>query len=123
MFTFAEIIGKDKIEKLKLEHDKEIIIAGKHLEKAEDLEDDIVNSVFKEYNSKEERDELIKRAKAFNFSKEKLEHIERVFEDYNQDNVNYNVALDIIEARKHIKEHSKESFFSTISNIVINEDD
>lgn len=112
MFTISEIIGKDKFEKLKEEHDKHTRIAG-------DLETTIINSVFKEYINKEERDNLIKQAKTYSFSEQKLKNIEDAFNNFNEDTINYNIASDIIDARKHIKEHSKESFFSTISNIVI----
>lgn len=123
MFTFAEIIGKDNLKKLREYHDKEIRIGNEHLNKAKEIENQIVNEVFSTYLDEEERNKLINQAKAFSFSNEKLTRIEEVFKEYNEDKINYNIAIDILDARTHIKEHKKEGFLSTISNLVINEDD
>lgn len=116
MFTVSDIIGKDRLNKLKEQHDEHARITG-------ELEIEIINSVFKEYMDEDQRAELVQNAKTFSFSKEKLTRIESAFTDYNKDSITYNVATDIIEARNHIKEHGQESFFSKIANLVISEDD
>ncbi len=123
MFTVAEIIGIKNLKKLREFHDNEIRRGNEHLDKAKELENKIVNEVFSTYLDEEERNRLINQAKAFSFSKEKLTRIEEVFNEYNEDNIDYNIAIDIIDAQTHIKEHKKEGFLSTISKLVINEDD
>lgn len=112
MFTISDIIGKDKLNKLKEQHDE-------YARKTGELETEIVNSVFKEYMDEDKRNELLKKARTFNFSQKKTEDIEKAFTNFNKDNITYNVASDIIDARNHIKEFDSESFFSQIANIVI----
>lgn len=123
MFTILEIVGKDKLEKLKENYDEKIRIAHENLTSAQKIRAQIVNEVFSEYLDEEERKKLIKQAKAFSFSKEKLKRIEDAFDDFNEDNINYNIASDIIEARVHIKEHKNESFLTKLSGFIIDEDD
>ena len=113
---------KNNREKLREEHDKEIRIAGKHVKKAKNIETEIINSVSNQYIDKEQRDKLIQQAKTIYYSEEKIELISKVFEKYDRSKVTYNIAIEIMDAEKDIKEHNKESFFSKLSNIVINEE-
>ena len=114
---------KSKLEKLKDEHAEELRMAAEHSEKAKNIEAQIVNSVFDQYIDPEKRKQLIEQAQTICYSEEKLNIIIDVFENYNKDNVTFNVANEIMEVQKDIKEHNKESFFSTISNIVLHGDE
>lgn len=116
------MLSKNKREKLREEHDKQLRIASEHVKNAKNIEKEIINSVSDQYIDKEERDKLIQQAKKVYYSEEKIKLISKVFEKYDRSKVTYNVAIEIMDAEKDIKEHNKESFFSTISNIVINED-
>lgn len=116
MFTVSEILGKDKISKLKKQHDE-------YARKTGELEIEIINSVFKIYMDEGKRSELLEKARTFNFSQKKTDDIERAFTNYNEDNITYNIASDIIDAQNHIQEYDRESLFSQIANIVIPKDD
>lgn len=97
---------------------------NKHVRITKGIENKIVNSVLVQYESKNERDQLIQDARTFQYSEEKIKKIESVFQNDDMNNVmNYNDASDIIDARQFILEHKNESFFSKIANVIIINDE
>ena len=53
----------------------------------------------------------------------KRSNVQKVFENFNTDTIEYNVAVDIIDMETHIQQHKKEGLFSRIANVVMPEDD
>lgn len=104
-------IKKDKLERLKETHDKA-------LTKVTNTEVEMINEICKNYNDQDYRDSFIKDAENTGFSREKLKNIKKAFHDFNEDDIDYNVVEDIMDARQHIMENKKESFFSKIANII-----
>ena len=111
MWGLFKWICRNKVTVLRNKHDKatDTVIL---------TENEIIHVVFVEYLDEEARQELLDDAKAFCYSREKICNIESAFNDYNKDSITFNVALDVIDAKKHIKEHKRESFFSKIANII-----
>lgn len=109
--------SKDSLVKLRESRNKHIRIIN-------DIENKIVNDVLVQYESKNERDQLIQDARTFQYSEEKTKKIESVFQNDDMNKVmNYNNASDIIDARQFIQERKNESFFSKIANVIIINDE
>lgn len=105
-----------KLKSLKDKHDKKV-------SEIAELEKNIVNQVFDNYIDPEVQEELLRDAKTFHYSETKISNVQKVFENFNTDTIEYNVAVDIIDMETHIQQHKKEGLFSRIANVVMPEDD
>lgn len=92
-------------------------------QKLQNLKKNIVNQVFDNYMDPEAQKELLSDAKTFHYSETKISNVQKVFENFNTDTIEYNVAVDIIDMETHIQQHKKEGLFSRIANVVMPEDD
>lgn len=92
-------------------------------QKLKNLKRNIVNQVFDNYIDPEVQKELLSDAKTFHYSETKISNVQKVFENFNTDTIEYNVAVDIIDMETHIQQHKKEGLFSRIANVVMPEDD
>lgn len=107
---------KDKLNRLKAKHDKATAKAG-------NIQAEIVNEVFDIYLDEKERKKLINDARKLCFGNDKTKRIEATFNNFSKESLDYNAALDIIDARNHIREHSQEGFFSKIGNVASSDDE
>lgn len=107
--------NKGNLKNLKDKHDKKV-------SEIEDLEKEIVNQVFDNYINEEDQKQLIEDAKTFHYSETKISSIQKVFDNFNTDTIEYNIAVDIIDMQEHIQQYKKEGFFSKIANVVMPED-
>lgn len=105
-----------RLKSLKNKHDKKV-------SEIEKIEKDIINQVFDNYINKEVQEQLIKDAKTFHYSETKISNVQKVFDNFNTDTIEYNIAVDIVDMETHIQQHKKEGFFSKIANVVIPEDE
>lgn len=112
----SEKTTNKNLRKLKQKHDNKI-------SEAQEIEERIVNVVFEKYIDEGERIRLLNDAETFHYSKTKISNVQKAFENFNTDTIEYNVASDIIDIETHIQEHKKEGFFSKIANVVIPEDE
>ena len=111
-------ISKDK------DLQKQFKKCDKQRTKANALEKDLINNVKDFYMDKEARDNLIREARAFNYSESTVVRIEEKFKDFSKKTVmEYNDVTEIMDMKQHIKEKKTESLFSRIANIVIQNDD
>lgn len=104
------------LKKLKQKHDNKI-------SEAQEIEEKIINVVFEKYINEDERIQLLIDAETFHYSKTKISNVQKAFENFNTDTIEYNIASDIIDMETHIQEYKKEGFFSKIANVVIPEDE
>lgn len=102
---------KDKLESLKEKHDNALLIVSS-------TESKMINIICQDYKDEDYREQLINEAELSGFSRQKLTNIKNTFQDFNEDNIDFNVVSDIMDAQKFIKEIKKESFFSKIANII-----
>lgn len=113
LFKFSKT---DRLNRLKSKHDKLTTKAG-------NVQNEIVNEVFGIYIDNKEREKLISDAYRLCFGNDKTRRIEAIFDNFSKETLDYNTALDIIEARNHIQEHNQEGFFSKIANVVYPSDE
>lgn len=72
-----------RLKSLKNKHDKKV-------SEIEKIEKDIINQVFDNYINKEAQEQLIKDAKTFHYSETKISNVQKVFDNFNTDTIEYN---------------------------------
>ena len=96
---------------------------NKHVVDLDNERKQLITDVFNVYLEDSKQESLIEDLEKTCFSKVKTEKIKTAFSKYDTDAIDFNVVQTIVEAEKHIRQHSKEEgFFSAIANILISED-
>jgi len=112
------ILGKNRLNKLYQDYNNQenIIVVAK--EKQEKINEKMINEVLMEFQDEAERTALIKQAKRIHYSEKKTEDLEKLFKNFNQDNIQKNHIADIVEIEKLLEKERKErSFFTKLANI------